>query len=96
MENNFVLKCRITAALSFAIGTIFFAVQLYFNNWDDLAYLGLFFILLATVVNGFLVISLVVSIALYPKRWLLYTKTIGLLLLNIPIAFAYFYLLLEY
>ena len=96
MKNDLVLKCRITAALSFAIGTILFALQLYFKDWNDLAYLGLLFILLAIVVNGFFVVTLIISTALYPKHWLLYIKTIGLLLLNFPIAFSYFYILLEF
>ena len=96
MENNLIFRCRITALLSFVIGTLLFTFYLYFRDWDSLAYTGLLFILLALIVNGFFVVTLLFSIAFYPNKWLDYVKTIGLMILNIPIAFGYFYILIEF
>ena len=96
MKNDLIFRCQITTLFSFVIGTLLFTFYLYFRDWNSLAYIGLLFILLALIVNGFFVVTLLFSIAFYPNKWQYYLKTIGLMLLNIPIAFGYFYILVEF
>ncbi len=90
-----ITSSKTIAILSFIIGTSLFALQLYNKNAYALTMVGILFIGIATVVNSIALLSLVFT-ALKPSAYrkdLL--KTIGIVLLNIPIALLYFYILIE-
>jgi hypothetical protein len=81
------------AILSFGIGTILFAFQLYLDN-DLLVSTGLVFILFATVINCICCVILLISLFVNFKHRFEALKTLGMVLLNIPIAFSYLYIIL--
>ena len=93
MKNNFEIKVgRESAIWSFSIGTFLFLAYCITNSSIFLP-IGLCFLLLAIVYN--IIILLIVIIAAFSKKDMLldHLKTIGLMLLNIPVAFLYLNLL---
>lgn len=83
---------KLTAIWSFGIGTFLFLAYLTTNNSIFLP-LGLYYLI--TIIPFNLIILLLVTIAMLMKKEdkIAHIKTIGLILLNIPIAWLYFNLL---
>lgn len=92
--NNLITTSKSIAFLSFIIGTILFVLQLY-NEALGLIYFGFIFIIIAVIINTISLLILIFSILGYTEQKLELLKTIGIVLLNIPIAFLYFYILIE-
>lgn len=93
MKNNFEIKVgRKSAIWSFSIGTFLFLAYCITNS-SFLLPIGLFYLFLAIVYN--IIILLIVIVAAFLKRdmFIEHLKTIGLMLLNIPVAFLYLNLL---
>jgi hypothetical protein len=82
---------RIVTITSFIIGTIFLLSYMILRDLD-IAILGFYYLIAATIIN--LIISLIfLVLAFYninKKRK--YLKTIFVMLINIPIATAYFFI----
>ncbi|WP_452226320.1 hypothetical protein [Lacinutrix cladophorae] len=91
---NIILTSKITAATSFIIGTVLLAVYLYFDNLKNLEQIGFGFILIAFWINLILLVILIISAFVKPKFRIEILKTCVILLLNIPIAIGYFFLVL--
>ncbi|WP_452227917.1 MULTISPECIES: hypothetical protein [unclassified Lacinutrix] len=91
---NLILTGKITAASSFIIGSILLAIYLYFENPNHLETTGITFIVIAFWVNLILWIILVISAILKPEYRVEILKTCGIMLLNIPVTFGYFLLVL--
>ncbi|MDO6598270.1 hypothetical protein Q4512_15205 [Oceanihabitans sp. 2_MG-2023] len=91
---NIILTSKITAATSFIIGTVLLAVYLYFDNLKNLEQIGFGFILIAFWINLILLVILIISAFVKPKFRIEILKTCAILLLNIPIAIGYFFLVL--
>ncbi|MFD1163861.1 hypothetical protein ACFQ2E_15635 [Hwangdonia seohaensis] len=92
---DLINSSKAIAIISFAIGTILFVLQLYFRKSVVFIYPGIIFILIAVIINSILLIALVFSLIGYINQRLELLKTCGLVLLNIPIAILYFYILIE-
>ena len=92
--NNLITTSKAIAFLSFIIGTILFALQLY-NDALGLIYFGSIFIIIAVVINSISLIALIFSILGYIEQKIELLKTMWIVLLNIPIAILYFYILIE-
>jgi|GEM_PF-4198916 len=83
------------AIVSFTIGTLLFLLQLVNFDNHNLPLFGLYYLLLAVLVN--LVVLLVLFIKLFSvehKTEIL--KSMGIIIANAPIAFIYAYILFEY
>ena len=93
---NIITTSKSITIISFIIGTILFALQLYFNKSDALIYPGIIFILIATIINVISLIALVFSLLANTNYKLELLKTCGIVLLNIPIAILYFYIIIEF
>ncbi|SFD17487.1 hypothetical protein [Algibacter pectinivorans] len=91
---NLITTSKTIAVLSFAIGTILFALQLYFSNSYKLIYPGIIFIFVAVIINTTALLGLLLGLIDNKNRSALLQAT-GLVLTNIPIAFLYFYILIE-
>ena len=94
--NNLINTSKAIAIISFIIGTILFAIQLSFNTPIIFIYLGVIFIIVAIVVNTISLLALIFSLLGYTNQRLELIKTCGIVLLNIPIAVLYFYILIEF
>lgn len=91
---HLITTSKSIALISFIIGTILFALQLYNSYSDNLIYTGIVFILIATIVNTIVLLGLIFSIFGTTSNKPEILKAIGLLLLNIPIAILYFSILI--
>ena len=76
------------AIFSFIIGTILLLCFYFFDN-DNIFLIGYLYILFAIIVNLIILIFLVINNSKGKNL-----KTIGLILLNIPIAYFYFYIVI--
>ena len=93
--DNLINTSKAIAIISFAIGTILFALQLYFRKSDALIYPGIVYILITIVINFISIMVLVFSLLGKTNNKIEILKTCGIILLNIPIAILYFYILIE-
>ncbi len=82
---------RIVTILSFIIGTIFLLSYIILRDLN-IAILGFYYLIIATTIN--LIISLIfLVLAFYnTNKKRKYLKTILVMLINIPIATAYFFI----
>ena len=94
--NNLINTSKAIAFLSFVIGTILFALKLSIITSLSFIYFGMIFIIVATIVNTISLIALIFLICGYTDQRLELIKTCGIILLNIPIALLYFYILIEF
>ena len=92
---NLILTGKITAGLSFIIGTILLALYLYFNHTNLIMKIGILYIIIAFCVNIILLVVLLIFFCIQTQFRLEILKTCGLMLLNLPIAFGYFILVID-
>lgn len=85
---------KIVALLSFLIGSILLILYIYFKS-QQLITIGIYYIIIAFWINIILLVVLIIAsiINSFHRKNLL--KTCGIVLLNIPIAILYFYLLIQ-
>lgn len=96
MKNNINTTGKIAALISFVIGTIFLALYLYYGEAVVSIYLAFIFIIAAIIVNTVL-LSIIVGAAILNKiNRLEALKTITVMLINIPIAMLYFYMIITF
>ncbi|MGV3545947.1 MAG: hypothetical protein ACO1N4_02710 [Pedobacter sp.] len=86
-----IIEIRIgtwTAICSFVIGTLLFLTFI-ITNHAALAYLGFYYLLVIIPVNMLVLLIIIATAFLNKERWIEHLKTMGLMLLNIPIAWLY-------
>ncbi|WP_297696046.1 hypothetical protein [uncultured Eudoraea sp.] len=88
-ERSVVNKSLFYSLISFVIGSLIFAI-FYWTEYIGIAILGLIFIIIAAFFNGVFLITLLVKITSTRVNLKKYMASILILLLNIPIAIAYF------
>nr|WP_121271528.1 hypothetical protein [Pedobacter schmidteae] len=79
---------------SFLIGTALFLIYC-FSRFSDLIYLGFFFLVMAFILNLFMLLIVLTVIIAYPKHYQELLKTAAVMLLNLPVAAFYFWVLTE-
>ena len=92
-QSTLIQTSRWTAMISFSFGTLLFLTQLVFSNSVNIYVLGLFYVITAAFINLIFVIALFVEMFLRPLLIEELMITLGILLLNIPIAMIYFMIL---
>jgi len=93
MKDDFEIQIgRKSAIWSFSIGTFLFLAYCITNSTFFLL-IGLCYVLLAIIYN--IIILLIVIVAAFSKREMLveHIKTMGIMLLNIPVVFIYLHLM---
>jgi len=90
MKEHLLNKIGIwTAAISFAIGTLFLVTFLLTNEMQ-VAIIALYYVITAAIVNLLLLCS-ISGITLWRKyQWKNYLKTASIMLANIPVVVGYF------
>ena len=96
MKNNINTTGKIAALLSFVLGTIFLALYLYYGEAVVSIYLAFIFIIAAVIVNTVLLTVIVGAAILNKINRLEALKTITVMLINIPIAILYFYMIVTF
>ena len=87
---------RVVTILSFIIGTTLFSFFLYFGETFIPIVIGLGFIGVAITVNAILLVSNLIVSLIYETDRYENLKTCGIILLNIPIAILYFYIIISF
>ena len=85
---------RLMAFISFTLGTLIFLMFSVTGKEDYLTY-GLYYVGFAIIVNLGMLFLLLVKIITDKERRLIRFKSMGILLVNIPIAIAYFYMVIH-
>lgn len=89
------LKTAITvAALFFVIGTIFLILQLCFKDRFEITIFGYYYVCFSIIVNIAALGSLLVVLMLKDNK-IKTLKSMGVLLINIPIAYLYFLIVIK-
>lgn len=96
MKNNIIHTGKIVALLSFVIGTILLSLYLYFGDLAITTGFAISFIAIALIVNSILFAIILVSAIFKPNNRTNAIETCGLMLLNIPIAILYFYMVVTF
>ena len=82
------------AGIFFSIGTFLFLIQLLFGDSLGIAFLGAIFIVIAVIFNSITLFLLIVDLL---RRDLLESFFgICIILLNVPVALGYAYILIEF
>ena len=95
-QSTLIQTSRWTALISFSFGTILFLTQLVFSNSVNIYALGFNYVIIAAFINLIFVIALFVEMFLRPLMAEELMITLGILLLNIPIAMMYLMILFNY
>jgi hypothetical protein len=89
------LKATIKIAiLFFIIGTLLLILHFIFNTTDFILWLGYMYVQLAVFINSIILIILIVALIIDKQR-IETLKSIGVILLNIPIALVYFQMVID-
>ncbi len=83
------------ALLFFFIGTLLFLLQLLIGELSVITILGYFYVIFAIIVNLIMLVIQLLILAFRDDK-LMTLKSIGILLLNVPIAYLYYYTVLNY
>lgn len=93
-ENKSVKLAIFCFKYSLIIGTLFF-LSFCITRYGTLAFYGLIYTCVATVINLIVLLILLFTLSSNRVSRLQAFKSIGLLLVNIPIAFLYFWIILS-
>ncbi len=96
MKNNINNTGKTIALVSFVIGTIFLAFYLYYGEIVVNVYLAFLFIVAAIIVNTVLLTVIIGAAVLNRINRMEALKTIVIILLNIPVAILYFYMIVSF
>jgi len=98
MDIVFKIKhtCKLSAITSFAIGSILLMLFMITKKSDPFVYMGIWYLYIAFAINLILFFLVLISAIIYwEKRVQLFGHAM-LLTLNIPIAIAYFFIVLNF
>ncbi|GGI57015.1 hypothetical protein [Winogradskyella haliclonae] len=96
MKNNISNTGKTIALVSFVIGTIFLAFYLYYGETVVNVFLAFLFVVAAIITNT-VVLTVIIGAAILNRIDRLEAlKTIAIILLNIPIAILYFYMIISF
>ncbi|MEM5565418.1 hypothetical protein WNY78_09890 [Psychroserpens sp. AS72] len=82
------------ATLFFVIGTIFLILQLCFTDMFEITLLGYYYVYFSVIVNIIAVVLLLI-VLIFKSDKIKTVKAIGVLLINIPIAYLYFLIVIK-
>nr|WP_321236237.1 hypothetical protein [uncultured Psychroserpens sp.] len=85
----------LTALVFFSIGTLLLLLHVVFRNQFDVTIIGLYYVLFAIVINSIIVVILLIDLILNNTK-VEALKSIGVILLNAPIALLYFHIVVDY
>lgn len=87
-----ILTGKVLAAASFFIGTILVAFSLYFGESESILVGGFFYTLITAILNSIVFLILIICSIFDETYRLELLKTSSVMLINIPIAIVYIYL----
>lgn len=94
--NKITNTCRVTAFLSFIIGTILLILFTMTRTFSPIITIGILYIYVAFIINLILFVFVFLSAFYFWQYRLELFRHCGLLVLNIPIAIVYFFIVLKF
>jgi hypothetical protein len=91
-SDNIHQVARVTALISFIVGSLLFTLYLFLKD-DNIVLVGLFYVLIAVVVNLIVLFALLLAFSKPNINYEQNVLSIGILLSNIPIAIIYLYII---
>lgn len=92
---NLIQVSKTVALISFLIGTILFSLFLYLGESKIPTMIGIKFVIVAIAINAILFLANLLLSAIHADNRIEYIKTCGIIILNIPIAIFYLYVILS-
>lgn len=86
---------KIVTHISFILGTILFALFLYLGETYISIMLGFKFVITAVLINAIFFLCNLILAIFKNENNLEHLKTCGIILLNVPIAITYFYVIIH-
>lgn len=86
---------KLVALFSFVFGTILFSLFIYLGESYISIYIGVKYVIITLIINFILFMSNLLSSAVHNEKRIDYLKTCGIMLLNIPIAILYLYIIIS-
>jgi len=86
---------KIVAGISFILGTLLLVLFLFFREFESIVMFGLYYVLIAFVINAFIFFWLINRLVARSENWIELLKAIGIILINIPIAIGYFFIVIN-
>lgn len=96
MEKDF-LKFQLStqmAIVSFGIGTLLLLLHFIFKNSDIIIPIGIYYVLIAFLVNGLMLLKLIIDWVTEPLNRSKIERQVLILFANIPISFVYFLIII--
>jgi hypothetical protein len=90
-----ILVSKIVTLISFILGTILFALFLYLGEGYIPMMIGFKFLIAAVLINAIFFFCNLILAIIRNENNLGHLKTCGIILLNIPIAITYFYIIIH-
>lgn len=94
--NNIINTAKLIGIISFVLGSCLLVSFLLSPNEKSIVIMGLYYVGIVTLINAVLGLVLIITAFVYWDYRILIFKTLGLLLLNIPIAIGYFLIIINY
>ena len=91
--NRFKATSKI-AWISFSIGTLLFVLQVFIKGINTVTIIGYYYVGLAVIINS-IILMILLSILYLKKNKIETIKSIGIILLNIPIALLYYQIVIN-
>lgn len=86
---------KIVAGISFILGTLLLVLFLFFRELESIVMYGLYYVIIAFIINTFIIFWLIIKFVIRPEKREESLKSIGLILINIPIAIGYFFIVIN-
>lgn len=93
---NITNTVKLIAIISFVLGTCLLLSFFLFPKNDALTVDGLYYVGYATLINAVLFLVLIIMAFVYWDYRVPIFKTCGVLLLNIPVAIGYFFIVMNF
>lgn len=88
---NTIIKISINCfKYSFILGTLIYASYIITRN-SDLIFFGFIYLVLAVIINIVMLATLLITLIALPENRLKTLKTIGVLIINMPVAYLYYW-----
>ncbi len=94
-QEKLIQVSRMTALISFIIGTLLFLIQLLFLNSVELWIVGFVYVGIATLINIIFVVALFMEMFLRPYIAEELMISLAIMLLNIPVVVLYILILIN-
>lgn len=85
---------KIVAGISFIIGTLFLVIHLFFKG-PSIILFGLYYVCIAFLINSLVFLTLMIKLINHSENRIDLLKAIGAILINIPIAIGYFFIVIN-